>query len=699
MSEVQRLQRGSGYPLGATTHDDGVNFAVFSAHAQAIELCVFDTRGEQQLWCEPLPGRTGNIWHGFLPGAQAGWVYAYRAVGQFAPNEGHRFDPSRLLLDPYAREIVGEFSWQSAETAFLKARVIGPEPRCDKSLRPQIRAESRIIYELHVKGFTQQMTAIDADLRGSFAGLAQPAAIAHLQHLGVTTVSLLPVQQVLSERALSARGLVNYWGYNTLGFFCPDPRLASQRIRARGKVSRDAGLARSVRDEFRAMVNTLHKANIEVILDIVLNHTCESDHTGPTLSWRGLDNASWYRLDHEWPDRYVNDSGCGNTIDTREPRVLQFVMDVLRFWVKEMGVDGFRFDLAPILARGDQGFDSRHAFFQAISQDPVLSTVLMIAEPWDVGVGGYQLGAFPEGWLEWNDRFRDDMRRFWLCGHVTRGEFAQRLCASADIFRFGQRLPCESVAYLTSHDGFTLRDLVTYEQRHNELNGEQNRDGHTANFSCNFGVEGETDHLEVVVVRQRMQRALLATCLLAQGTPMLAAGSELGHTQRGNNNAYCQDNGLSWIDWSQADSAMIAFTSYVIALRRRYQPFLNQWYQGARGEQAEHDLDWLAANAERLEGEAWQHSQDRCLGALLNETGSGETLLLLINGEAARRPFSLPSGIWQLLLDSTEDYGLPSAASSSATPSGDPHLWLTGHVNLPGHSVMLLCYRHQDEVA
>ncbi len=685
MSQAQRLQRGSGYPLGANVSAEGVNFAVFSAHADAIDLCVFDYRGEELLWSEPLPGRTANIWHGFLPNAQPGLVYAYRASGPYAPHEGHRFDSERLLLDPYAREIVGEFSWRSAEPPALKARVIASEPPPDASRRPRIPSESRILYELHVKGFSQQMTAIEADLRGSYAALAQPAALSHLKQLGVTTVSLLPVQQVLSERALSERGLVNYWGYNTLGFFCPDPRLASKRAQAIGKPPHDLHNARAVRDEFRAMVDALHQANIEVILDIVLNHTCESDHTGPTLSWRGLDNASWYRLDHDWPDRYVNDSGCGNTLDTRQPRVLQFVMDVLRFWIKEMGVDGFRFDLAPILARGDHGFESRHAFFQAISQDPVLSSVLLIAEPWDVGANGYQLGAFPAGWLEWNDRFRDAMRRFWLCGHMTRGEFAQRLCASADIFQRGHRLPSESVSYLSSHDGFTLRDLVTYEQRHNELNGEHNRDGHSANFSCNFGVEGETDYLEVVVARQRMQRALLATCLLAQGTPMLAAGSELGHTQRGNNNAYCQDNALSWLDWSAADTAMITFTSHVVALRRRYQPFINHWYQGVRGEHAKHDLDWLSASGERLEGEAWQHSEDRCLGALLNETGSGETLLLLVNGEAARRPFSLPAGHWQLLLDSTDDKG-----GALSVRHGDA-LSLTNTLNLPGHAVMLLC--------
>lgn len=677
------LLPGLPYPLGARATAEGVNFAVFSAHARSIELCIFDSRGRDLLWAAPLPARSADVWHGFLPNAKAGLVYGLRALGPYAPNVGHRFADNRVLLDPYAREIVGEFVWHTESSAPLKARVIAAEPPPETRPRIALADQTRVIYEMHIKGFTQQLAAVDADLRGSYAGLAHPAALAHLSRLGVTTVSLLPVQYCLSEKALRERGLVNYWGYNTLGFFCPDPRLASARVRALGDARQDAQAARAIRDEFRHMVTMLHQANIEVVLDIVLNHTCESDHDGPTLSWRGLDNASWYRLDQDWPDRYINDSGCGNTLDTRHPRVLQFVMDVLRFWVEEMGVDGFRFDLAPILARGDHGFDRRHSFFHALSQDPVLSSITVIAEPWDVGVGGYQLGAFPDGWLEWNDRFRDDMRRFWLCGHVTRGEFARRLCASSDIFEQRHRLPAESVNYLTSHDGFTLRDLVTYNERHNERNGEGNRDGHASNYSCNFGIEGETEHLEIVVARQRMQRALLATCVLAQGTPMFAAGSELGHTQRGNNNAYCQDNELSWLDWSQADDALIDFTRHVISLRQRYQPFLNRWYQGARGEIGEHDLDWLAADGSRLEGGAWQRSEDRCLGALINESGSGAVLLLLVNGESSRQQFSLPPGFWQLLLDSTEERGLPSNLHGSKPQQH--------RINLPGHAVMLLC--------
>lgn len=691
MTPTAVLSRGMPYPLGATASAEGINFSVFSEHAQGIELCIFDSHGERLLWSAPLPGRSGDVWHGLLPDAKPGLVYGLRALGRYAPNSGHRFAEERVLLDPYAREIVGQFLWQPDDLQPLKARVLAAESPPSNTLPSRVLGEHRIIYELHVKGFTRQLLAVDADLRGSYAGLAHPAAIAHLQRLGITTVSLLPIQQCLSERRLRDRGLVNYWGYNTLGFFCPDPRLASARVQALGDVHRDAHVARAVRDEFRTMVSALHAAGIEVVLDIVLNHTCESDHEGPTLSWRGLDNANWYRLDSDWPDRYVNDSGCGNTLDTRHPRVLQFAMDVLRFWTQEMGVDGFRFDLAPILARGDHGFDRRHSFFHALSQDPILSNTTLIAEPWDVGSGGYQLGAFPDGWLEWNDRFRDDIRRFWLCGHMTRGEFARRLCASADIFQRRQRLPAESVSYIVAHDGFTLRDLVTYERRHNEPNGEDNRDGHAVNYGCNFGVEGETDHLEVIVARQRLQRALLATCLLSQGTPMLAAGAELGHTQRGNNNAYCQDNEISWLDWSQADAGLMAFTSHVIGLRRSLQPFLNRWYQGMQGEIGEHDLDWLAADGHRLEGEAWQQSEDRCLGALINESGSGSRLLILVNGEPARRMFSLPEGDWLLLLDSTEERGIASAKSGIAAQP------VTSQLNLPGHAVMLL--RHLTEAS
>ena len=530
------IGRGRCYPLGASVTPRGVNFAVFSAHATSIEVCVFDSTGEHELQRFALPARTGDIWHGELSGASVGLVYALRAAGPWQPEAGHRFDASMLLLDPCAREIL--------EGDLRKARVVRDEYDWGDDARPEHAREDLVIYELHVKGFSMLNPLVPPALRGSYAALAHPASVAHLRSLGITAVSLLPVHQHLDEPALVSRGLVNYWGYNTLGFFCADWRYASAASRA----APDPG--RALRDEFRDMVKALHAAGIEVILDVVFNHTCESDEHGPTLSWRGLDNASWYRLESPPPLRYANDTGCGNTLDLRHPRVLQFVMDSLRFWVAEMHVDGFRFDLAPVLARGDHGFDSKGPFFQVIAQDPVLAHARLVAEPWDVGHGGYQLGAFPRGWLEWNDRFRDTARRWWITGEATRGEWAQRLCGSADTLQHRDREPTDSVNYVVSHDGFTLRDLVSYAERCNEANGEHNRDGHTANHSRNYGVEGDTDEPRIRERRDRVQRALLASVLLSQGTPMLAAGSELGHTQRGNNNAYCQDGPLSWLDWA-----------------------------------------------------------------------------------------------------------------------------------------------------
>ena len=687
------LQAGQPWPLGAHWDGHGVNFAVFSAHAQRIELCLFDADGQRELRRLVLPGHRHEVFHGYLPGAAPGLVYGLRAHGPWRPDHGHRFNPHKLLLDPWAREIVGRFEWREehggADPAHpaqadprdnavwaLKARVVHDAVDWGDDRHPFHRPGETVLYELQVKGFTRLHPQIPPALRGTYAGLAHPAALAHLQRLGVTAVSLLPVHQHLDEQHLVRRGLVNYWGYNTVGFFCPEPSLAA--------CAADGG--RAVRDEFRAMVRALHRAGIEVILDVVFNHTAETDETGPTVSWRGLDNASWYRLSHEHPDRYINDTGCGNTLDLRRPRVLQFVMDSLRYWVRDMHVDGFRFDLAPILARGDHGFEPHGAFFKAVAQDPVLAGVKMIAEPWDIGPGGYQLGSFPPGWFEWNDRFRDSMRRWWLRGHVARGEFAQRLCASSDVFHQRHRLPCDSVNYIVSHDGFTLRDLVSYTHRRNAANGEDNRDGHAHNLSCHFGAEGETDNADVLAQRARAQRALLATLMLSQGTPMLAAGAELGHTQQGNNNPYCQDNPITWIDWALADESLIAFTARLATLRREWQPLRNRWYDGSRQGAGRRDLAWLTPEGGALEGDAWDRPDGRCLGVLMGEA-RGEArgparpaLLMLVNGEAEDRLFNLPSGHWRPLLDSTRADGGP-ATERAATAS----------LLLPGQCVMLLC--------
>ena len=620
---------GNPFPLGARCHDEGVNFAVFSAHATRIDVLVFDRSGTNELACCTLPARTGDIFHGFLPGGGPGLVYGLRAYGPWDPATGQRFDSSKLLLDPYAREIV--------ETKAFKARVIDDDYDWHDDRAPRHAANDTLLYELHIKGQSQRNLAIPAELRGSFLGLAHIESIRHLQALGVTTVSLLPVQQHLDEQRLVDRDLLNYWGYNTLGFFCPSPRLASAAARA----AIDPG--RAIRDEFRDMVRALHAAGIEVILDIVFNHTCESDENGPTLSWRGLDNASWYRLQADNRALYVNDTGCGNTLNTAHPQVSQFVIDVLRFWVTEMHVDGFRFDLATTLARTAQGFDPCAPLLRAIAGDPVLGGIKCIAEPWDIGPGGYQLGRFPNSWYEWNDRFRDTVRRYWVRNDVDRGEFARRLCGSADLFEHAGRLPAASVNYVVSHDGFTLRDLVSYDMRHNEANGEANRDGHGENFSSNFGIEGDTDDLAILKKRTRVQRALLATLLLAQGTPMLAAGSEFGATQRGNNNPYCQDNDISWLDWQSADRELIHFCARVVHIRQTLRPLAANWYvEGRAG-----GLQWCTPEGAALEGMAWQDPDMHAFYVIINEN-----LLLLFNPSPSACRFTLPPGPWELLLDS-----------------------------------------------
>ena len=475
---------------------------------------------------------------------------------------------------------------------------------------------------------------------------------------------------------------MDYWGYNTLGFFCADWRYASAASRA----APDPG--RALRDEFRDMVKALHAAGIEVILDVVFNHTCESDEHGPTLSWRGLDNASWYRLESPPPLRYANDTGCGNMLDLRHPRVLQFVMDSLRFWVAEMHVDGFRFDLAPVLARGDHGFDSKGPFFQVIAQDPVLAHARLVAEPWDVGHGGYQLGAFPRGWLEWNDRFRDTARRWWITGEATRGEWAQRLCGSADTLQHRDREPTDSVNYVVSHDGFTLRDLVSYAERCNEANGEHNRDGHTANHSRNYGVEGDTDEPRIRERRDRVQRALLASVLLSQGTPMLAAGSELGHTQRGNNTAYCQDSPLSWLDWAGADADLQRFVQRVAQVRERYRPFANAWYVGDHQGDGGYDIGWFGREGEALETHQWHHPQSRVLGVHLQKTGSANSqqqLYLLLNAEAEAAHAVLPHGAWRVVLDTSRADGAPESPGFEPVAAAQP--W---RISVAAESLLML---------
>jgi len=679
--------------MGANVDGDGVNFAVFSAHATAIDLCVYDTEGLVEIARSPLPGRSGDVRHGWLPGATAGLVYGLRAHGPWAPQHGHRFNAHKLLLDPYARETVGQFSWDARHrgddashpqlpdrrdngSAALKARVVHDRFDWQGDAAPRTPWADTVLYELHVRGFTKLHPGVPEAQRGTYAGLASDAALVHLQRLGITAVNLLPVHRFIDEERLVRMGLRNYWGYNTLGYFCPEPRYASATAHA---THHDGQV---VRDEFRHMVRRLHAAGIEVILDVVFNHTAETDEFGPTLSWRGLDNASWYRLVEGHASAYENHTGCGNTLDLRHPRVLQMVMDSLRYWVQAFHVDGFRFDLASVLGRGHHGFDRDGPFFAALAQDPLLAGVKLIAEPWDIGPGGYQLGQFPTGWVEWNDRFRDTMRAFWLGGDCTRGEFARRLCASSDVFQQRQRAPTASLNFIVAHDGFTLRDLLSHDLRHNHANGEDNRDGHAHNLSWNCGFEGASDDPEVLALRARLSRALLATLLLAQGTPMLAAGDELGHSQQGNNNAYCQDNALSWITWSGIDDSLIDFVAKLLSLRRRWLPLGADWFEGQARAQGETGLRWLRANGQALSSEHWNNHVSRVLGVCIGRPARNPgPLLLLFNAGDRDMPFALPDGDWRMLMDSADpEVDLDGASRVLRNTATLParSLWLLG---------------------
>jgi glycogen debranching enzyme len=669
------LQAGRSWPLGATVDSQGVNFAVFSSHATAMELCLYDDAGQIELARIALPGHSGDVWHGHLRGAGAGLLYGLRAHGPWAPHLGHRFNAHKLLLDPYARETAGAFSWQGAHrgddsarphqmdtrdngATALKARVVQDHFDWQGDAPPATRWADTVLYELHVRGFSKLHPRVAEAQRGTYAGLASPAAIDHLQRLGVTAVSLLPVHQFIDEERLAGLGLRNHWGYNSLSFFCPEPRYASAHAQAQG--------GKAVRDEFRHMVRSLHAAGMEVILDVVFNHTAETDEFGPTLSWRGLDNASYYRLREGHAQGYENHTGCGNTLDIRRHCVLQMVMDSLRYWVSEMHVDGFRFDLATVLGRGDQGFDRHGAFFSCVAQDPVLAAVKLIAEPWDIGPGGYQLGQFPTGWLEWNDKFRDTMRAFWLRGEGTRGEFARRLCASSDLFEQRHRQPTASVNYIVAHDGFTLLDLVSYDHRHNHANGEDNRDGHAHNLSWNCGWEGPSDDRAVLGLRARLQRALLATLLLAQGTPLLAAGDEIGHSQQGNNNPYCQDNAITWIDWSQVDETLLGFTARLIRLRRELLPLGADWFTARACMNDAVEPRWLRANGEAMQSQHWHSHTSRVLGVHIGAANAEPgPRLLLFNGGDRDAVFVLPAGRWRRELDSAAPGANPTVEARS----------------------------------
>jgi glycogen debranching enzyme GlgX len=649
-------QPGTPWPLGAYQSEAGTNFAIFSRHAEKIEICFFDKSSEREIACVFLPAKTGDIWHGCIPHIAPGAIYGVRAYGVNCPEQGHWFDPKHILLDPYARAV-----YQTKQGAFLgQIRSTEFDPQV-ATLTPKQSPDNRVIYELHVKGFSKLNTDLPESIRGTYAGLGHPNSIRYLKKLGVTSVSLLPVHCAFDEPRLSKLGLSNYWGYNTLAFFAPTPKYASHS---------------DPTAEFKAMVQTLHQANIEVLLDVVYNHTAESDQHGPTLSWRGLDNASYYRLPESARHTFMNFAGCGNTLDIRKAPVLKFVMDSLRYWVTEMGVDGFRFDLAPVLGRqnGPQGddFSANATFFQTIAQDPVLSRVTVIAEPWDIGPNGYQLGNFPSPWAEWNDQFRDTMRRFWLHNSqpsVTRAALATRLCGSADIFQKDQRTANASINYIVSHDGFTLADAVSYEQRHNEANGENNRDGHGHNFSVNCGVEGGIDNPAIIAKRSRLKRVLIASTLLSLGTPMLCAGDELGHTQQGNNNPYCQDNELTWIHWSDREPALEAFTAYVIRLRKQLQPLGRQWGDAA--------LTWFNSDGNAMAEADWHNTNEHCMACAI--TMANTPTLLLLNPSTEHRGFALPNGQWTCALNTALDTG------QSDPPTLHEHI-----ADVPNSALMLL---------
>ena len=673
---ISAVWPGRPYPLGATWDGEGVNFALFSEHAEKVELCLFDARGRREVERISLPERTDMVWHCYLPAAKPGLHYGYRVHGRYQPEIGQRFNPNKLLLDPYAKAAAGKLRWSDAHFAYKvgakredlsfdwrdnapampKCRVIDPRFDWEDERSPGTPWNDTIIYELHVKGFTALNPSIPEPLRGTYAGLASPPAIAHLQRLGVTAVELLPVHCAVSERHLVQRGLRNYWGYNSIGFFVPDRRFSA---------TGDAPT------EFKAMVKSLHRAGIEVILDVVYNHTAEGNHLGPTLCFRGIDNAAYYRLSQGRPRYYMDYTGCGNTLNMMHPRVLQLIMDSLRYWVQEMHVDGFRFDLAAALARELHEVDRLGAFLDIIHQDPVLSQVKLIAEPWDLGEGGYQVGNFPVGWTEWNAKYRDAVRAYWKGEGGLIGDLAYRLTGSSDLYAHNGRRPYASINFITAHDGFTLRDLVSYERKHNEANGEHNRDGADNNQSWNCGAEGPTENAAILTLRARQKRNLLATLLLSQGVPMLVAGDELDRTQHGNNNAYCQDNEISWMNWDLTTEGqeLLDFVQHVIKLRREHPIFRRRsFFQEHLLRDGTKNILWFDPDGLEMSDAEWNQGFARCLGMYLAGDVIGEVdkrgtavmdddFILLINAHHEEIPFVLPGFHahvrWQVALDTS----------------------------------------------
>ena len=683
---------GKAYPLGATYDGSGTNFALFSEVAESVELCLFDDDGTETRIA--LPELDAFIWHGFLPDIAPGQHYGYRVHGPYEPESGQRCNPNKLLLDPYAKAIDGVFTWDQtlfgynfgdedsrndddSAASMPKSVVINPFFDWGTDRPPQRQYADSVIYEAHVKGLTQTHPSIPARDRGTYAGVAHPAIVDHLKSLGVTAIELMPVHHFANDSTLIDKGLSNYWGYNTIGFFAPDPKYASS-MAAGGQVQ-----------EFKAMVRALHQADIEVILDVVYNHTAEGNHMGPTLSMRGIDNSAYYQLVDDDKRYYMDYTGTGNSLNAGNPHALQLIMDSLRYWVTEMHVDGFRFDLASTLAREFYDVDKLSTFFELAQQDPTVSQVKLIAEPWDIGPGGYQVGNFPPQWTEWNGKYRDAVRDFWRGEESTLGDFASRLTGSADLYEHTARRPVASINFVTAHDGFTLRDLVSYNEKHNEANGEDNNDGESNNQSWNCGVEGPTDDPEILSLRAQQVRNFITTNLLSQGVPMICHGDELGRTQGGNNNGYCQDNEITWIDWATADEALIEFTRSVSALRAAHPVFRRRrFFDGLpvriRGSERIPDISWFAPDGSEMSDEDWDSGFGKSVAVYLNGHGipgldargqrvTDDSFVMCFNAHHEPIDFTLPpkefGAAWQTLID-TADGAAADSAEVSALEAG-----------------------------
>ena len=672
-----RLSEGCPQPLGATFDGSGINFAVFSANADKVELCLFDDDGEREVARLALVERTDDIWHGYLAGAPLRQLYGYRVHGPYAPLNGHRFNPNKLLIDPYARALDRSFTWSDLHCGYVvgdpredlsfdtrnnaalmpKCRVIDPAFDWKDEAAPRLPATQSVIYELHVRGYTMRHRAIEPALRGTFAGLSSADVIRHIRELGITAIELLPVHAIGTSRRLWCNGLKDYWGYNSINFFALEPRYLSA-----GEVA-----------EFQRMVRAFHEAGIEIILDVVFNHTAEADEFGPTLSFRGIDNASYYCLAAD-KRRYLDFTGCKNTLNFDHPRVLQMIIDSLRYWFEVMHVDGFRFDLAVSLARERHHYSPRAALFGRMAQDPALCKAKLFAEPWDLGADGYQLGSFPRGWSEWNDRFRDTVRRFWRGDNGVLAELASRVAGSSDIFEPSGRKLGASINLITSHDGFTLEDLVSYASKHNQRNGEGNTDGTNNNFSWNCGAEGRTSDAQIVTLRRRQKRNMIATLLLSQGVPMILAGDEFGRTQDGNNNAYCQDNAVSWIDWGKLDTerSFYNFVRRLLEVRSKYRVFRRNEFLHGRiiGDGNLKDVGWFLPNGREMADSDWAESDRLCFGVqyavatpIDDQRPDEVALLVLMNASNRAVTFSLPAGPsqlrWRCILNTIFEDGVP----------------------------------------